>query len=214
MGEYLPQYYSAQIGKIGVTKGKLNGYELYSWDAISDCLGEECACFSVCEYSKVGKCRLQLNYIKGITNIIYSNFREKLTEPLCFRIGMHLIPMYGILCRLKMEEMMVKSPVHVTKAGLKIHPIYKEIRETIRGVENMWKNLGLDTGAGVGGDLGFKGGEEGGGYYDAMEDGDVDFPSSGDIKKKVVAETMQKKLRKGRDKQKHNPKRDKRRSKE
>ena len=211
MGEYLPQYYSAQIGKIGVTKGKLGEYELYSWDAISDCLGEECACHSVCEYSKIGKCRLQLNYLKGITNIIYRNYKEKLDEPTCFRVGMHLIPLYGILCRLKMEEMMVTKTVHITKAGLKIHPIYKEIRETIKSIENMWRSLGF-VGFSVvgGGDLGFRGGEDGAGYYDAMEgEGDVEFPSSAAIK-----ETHQARLRRKRDKSKHNPKPDKRRSKE
>jgi len=210
MGEYLPQYYSTQIGKMGVTKGRMGEYELYSWDAVSDCLGENCSCYSACEYEKKGKCRLQLNYLKGITNIIYRNYKEKLDEPTCFRVGMHLIPMYGILCRLKMEEMMVMSPVHNTKAGIKIHPVYKEIRETIRGIENMWKNLGF-VGM-MGGDMnpGFKGGDIGDNYYDTMEgDGDVEFPSSADIK-----ETHQARLRRKRDKSKHNPHPDKRRSKE
>jgi len=214
MGKYLPSYYRKEIGKFGVTKGNSDDdNQLYSWDAISDCLGDECACFEMCEYSKIGKCRLQLNYIKGITNIIYKNFSAKLDEPTCFRVGMHLIPLYGILCRLKMEEIVVNRAVHMTKGGFKIHPIYKEIRETIRGIENMWKNLGFNGTTPQGG---FSGGSDdaGSSYYDAMEDGDTDIDIETSVEKKKKKETMQSHLRKNRDKSKHNPKRELRRSKE
>ena len=72
-------------------------------------------------------------------------FRSQLTEPVLFKIGMHLVPQYKMLLKMKLAEMGIEGVIGVDLNGKPyIHPIYKEIRETIKCVNATWALLGLD----------------------------------------------------------------------
>ncbi|MCP3681909.1 MAG: hypothetical protein GY861_04390 [bacterium] len=77
--------------------------------------------------------------------MIFKNFSDVLDEPMLYQIGIHLMPLYKNLCKLKIEELGVKQAVTMnTKSGRdQINPIYKEIREHIKIIQMMWRDIGL-----------------------------------------------------------------------
>lgn len=85
-------------------------------------------------------------YISSVSDMIHRCYHDQLQadEQLLFRVGMHLIPLYKTLCKLKMEELGVTDPVFLTIRGdRKPDPVYREIRETIKLIMLCWKDLGL-----------------------------------------------------------------------
>jgi hypothetical protein len=143
----LPASYRAQMGKLMVNRGyDPDGLmNLYSWDVVTDCRGEACSCHDKCITVNVGgKCRVQWHYISAAAEVIYRNYRTQLGEAGLFKVGMHLLPLYRILCIMKMEELSLSSPVNRTKGGFRVaDPVYKEIRETIKLICGLWKSMGL-----------------------------------------------------------------------
>jgi len=147
--------YSAAFGTLSIARGSLGvnsekKITLFSWDALTQCEGEICRHADFCPYEKnpMNKCRVMATYIRGAQDVIIENLpKEHATnEPLIYEIGMHLIPLYKTLCRLKMEEVLIHSTdiVQENARGVKyIHPIFKEIRETIKLIQTMWRAIGL-----------------------------------------------------------------------
>jgi hypothetical protein len=135
-----------------VSKGHYQSIPLVAWAAIENCMPTLCHIEHLCSYQKTDgrkmrKCGLQKNYIQNVSSMIHRCFHKELgaSESLLFRVGMHLMPLYKTLCKLKMEELSVHSPVTTTLRGdRKVDPVYKEIRETIKIVMMCWKDLGLD----------------------------------------------------------------------
>jgi hypothetical protein len=133
-----------------LTKGNYFGKKLVAWIPLQPCHAERCPVAHLCPYesrkSKGGlkKCGLQHKYMDTIARMIQDNFVLRMTEPQLFRIGTELIPLYMILARLKMVELGTKSPEITTLRGeVRIHPVYREIRETMRAIESKWRALGM-----------------------------------------------------------------------
>jgi hypothetical protein len=128
----------------GIIKVGKDNIFLYSWDAINSCLEERCPAYKLCSYDKTGKCAVQKNYLNSVMNVIFRNYGEDLTESEFMRIGLHLIPLYKILCKLKMEEVMIERVIYYDAKGkININPVFKEIREYIKLIEFTWHSLGL-----------------------------------------------------------------------
>jgi len=121
---------------------------VYSWDAAVDCIREECPAHQYCHLvpdkkSGTQKCAVQVQYVRQCANAILNSY-PKADEILLYKIGTHLIPLYGNLIRLKITELGVRRLSSFTNSGsVKIHPVYKELRETHRSILNTWKELGL-----------------------------------------------------------------------
>ena len=143
--EHLPDSLDQRYGKITVRKGNYGDeLALYSWDAVPDCKDERCKAHFMCEFDRRGKCTTMMQYLKGTSQMIFKNFGEVLDEPTFYRVGMHLMPMYRTLCRLKIEELGVNNIVTTSDTGRKqANPIYKEIRDTIKIIDSLWHSLGL-----------------------------------------------------------------------
>lgn len=142
----IPSYMQERMGKMGVMKGKTDdgAVSLYSWDAVAECEVENCPAYLNCPYQKEGKCHAQVQYLKAVTSIVFNNFDE-ITEPQLYRVGMHLVPLYKTLCRMKLEEIGTTSVAYTdSKGNRKVNPIFREIRETIKVIELTWKSIGLD----------------------------------------------------------------------
>jgi hypothetical protein len=119
--------------------------QLIAWDCVQTCDTEICPIGNTCVYvKKIGdKCSLQLTYLQALTDMVFSTYRY-LNDDALFKIGMHIIPLYSQLCRQKIVEKSVVSLTYLdTKGNIKIHPIYKEIRETMKILTVMWKDLGI-----------------------------------------------------------------------
>jgi hypothetical protein len=132
-----------KVGRFGVGKTKLDaGKIMYTWDAVRDCDGDSCPAYIRCPHPKESYCKMQVLYLESVLSLILSNY--VCSEPELYRIGMHLIPLYKILCRLKIEELGITTLIYETdKGNFSSNPILKEIRETIKSIDSAWKELGL-----------------------------------------------------------------------
>lgn len=131
-----------------VVKTKNNkGVQLYSWSAISRCIAEDCPAFESCEFEKGNRCGVEAHYIKNVEAMIIENFGLQLKKPDMFRIGLHLVPLYKILCKLKIYEQSVDASdmmVEDNRGHRKMDPVFKEIRDTYKTINMVWKEIGID----------------------------------------------------------------------
>lgn len=142
--EILPHTLNSRLGSVGIKKGTYHELSLYTWDAIPACTDTKCKANVICDFDRRGRCTVMIQYLKGTSVMLFKNFGEVLDEPTFYRIGMHLMPLYRILCRLKIEELGITDIVRTTDTGRKqANPIYKEIRDTIKLVDQLWVSLGL-----------------------------------------------------------------------
>lgn len=166
----LSQYYDQKFGTLSVSRGHHKGEKaLFSWDITMDCTDTQCPAHSVCEYERAGKCKAMTLYLKGVTNVIIGNHIDELSEGQLYRVGMHLMPLYRTLIKMKIEELGVGRIVTTDDKGKRAaHPIYKEMREQIKLIEMMWKTIGIhEVCNGV--SMPDDGILSGGSYYDQME---------------------------------------------
>lgn len=133
------------LGSMELEKGTIrDGHKLFAWDAIQECRSNDCCVASKCSYLKKGKCGLQVHYLKTLTNTICSTYKY-LDDMQYFKIGMQIIPLYSHLLRLKLLEMSITDVVYENAKGIKfIHPVYKEIRQTLSTIHLMWKDLEMN----------------------------------------------------------------------
>lgn len=139
------------IGNMNLEKGIVRkDIKFFAWDCVRECnggndVGEDvrCAASHLCSYIKRGKCAVQLKYLESLYHSILSTYTY-LDEPMLFKIGMQIVPLYAHLVKLQLVELGLPSPSVVnTKGGADIHPVYKEIRETLKTIHVMWKDLDL-----------------------------------------------------------------------
>jgi hypothetical protein len=131
----------------GLQKGTVReDKQLFAWDCVQSCNFEACPIGNTCIYKTLEgeKCSLQLTYLQTLTDMVFSTYRY-LDEAALYKIGMHIIPLYSMLCRQKIVEKSVINLAYEDSKGVtRIHPIYKEIRETMKVITGMWKELGIN----------------------------------------------------------------------
>jgi hypothetical protein len=132
------------IGSLNLDKGIIrDGHSLFAWDAIQDCDVSSCPVSKKCTYLKRGKCAVQVAYLKRLCNDVCKTYKY-MDDLQYFKIGTQIIPLYSHLFRLKLLELSLKEIVYVNPKGVKfIHPVYKEIRQTLSTIHLMWKDLGV-----------------------------------------------------------------------
>ncbi len=160
----LPLRLKRSIGTQSIEKGDVEGQLMYyAWDALPSCTGRFCPAFTDCSFSRkmevadimeqrengvemeLPKCGIMRGYLTTITQVIFRNYMEDLTEAQLYRIGMGLIPMYRQLCRLQIEELGLHSMLYTNDKGdPKIHPLNNAIREQIIAIERLWQTIGLN----------------------------------------------------------------------
>lgn len=137
-------------GMMKVRKGTLDGEKLFvSWDVIPMCTAEACPAVDYCKYLKGThlKCKIMKDYLQSVNLVIFRNFKGVFEEDQMMRIGLELIPLYRILCKLKIEEIPLTQVTGLDDKGIRrANPIYKEIRETIKLISAVWRSLKVDVG--------------------------------------------------------------------
>jgi hypothetical protein len=163
--------HNVKLGKMVVSKGlDHDGESMYVWDVGQKCMHKSCPALEQCQYeegaSEGANCMVMQKYIRSASIILYAN-QKGLTSAQRFQIGMHIMPLYKILCKLKIEEVGVTRIVSTTERGsLVANPLYKEIRDTIRAIDSVWKSIGAqDVKINISPDFGSSSEN----YYDRME---------------------------------------------
>jgi hypothetical protein len=177
--EHITSTYEGSFGNLSVARGTgRSGNSLYSWDALQDCTGDDCPAAPSCQYlqkvrgrgEEMEKCKVMASYLKSVSTTILGNYEDQMDEGQLFRVGMHIVPLYRNLIKMKIEEIGISRVVTVAENGkMSINPLYKEIREYIKLIEQMWKSVGI-SGVMVSppGDDGFNPDDN---YYEEMEKG-------------------------------------------
>lgn len=140
-------------------KGEVReGMNLIAWDSIQVCRPEGCpiGAAGICMYaedSRDAPCRVQTEYLQSFVAVVFRTYKS-LDEADTYRIGMHLVPLYSQLCRMKLVEKSIEQVLYYDKHGNPgVHPIYKEIRDTIKVISNLWKDIGMRAGPPGAGEL-------------------------------------------------------------
>src|SRR3989304_7856638 len=94
--------------KLKIKQGEKDLVRFVVWNVITPCHQEECPIFDRCPHEekkiKGGKCRVEQTYINSIGAMVYRNYKNTFTEDQFFIVGMHILPLYRHLCRLKIWE--------------------------------------------------------------------------------------------------------------
>jgi hypothetical protein len=166
--------HTQKLGKINIVKGTDSKGEMtYSWDVIQKCRGVNCPAAEQCPY--VGEltdeddCRVMKKYMRSVSLVMFNSVKGA-TAAQRYQIGMHIIPLYKTLCKMKIEELGITAAVSMTSRGtMQVNPIYKEMREIIKVIDSVWRSIGVGR-TRMSTEIDFSPNkEESGNYYDAME---------------------------------------------
>ncbi len=132
-----------RIGDIGLDKGYVReGIPLVAWDSVQTCF-KKCPITLKCPHFHINKkCEVQVDYLTRVCQSIFGRYKYMDSRSL-FKFGMHVIPLYSQLCRLKIIELGVKDLELSAKGKIYIHPVYREIRETLKMIVLICKDLEL-----------------------------------------------------------------------
>ena len=142
---------SAYIGKGKIGTDPNNLKNLRAWDVIYECNAERCKVhkIGVCPYKPPvsGKCKIEYYYMSQVLDTFFQFIDENTSELIVTTIGFRIIPLYLQLCQLSKEELVVRyngDITYTTDKGLKkVHPIYKEIRECNKRIDDAMRMSGL-----------------------------------------------------------------------
>jgi len=137
-----------RLGDMALSRGLDDaGNTMVSWDMVDKCRHEDCPALDQCPYEAAinngGRCQIMLRYMKAASMTLY-NHREQMTSAQRYQVGIHIMPLYRTLCRMKIEEIGVERILYRDDKGMfRINPLYKEIRETIKVIDAVWKSIGV-----------------------------------------------------------------------
>jgi len=128
-------------GNLSIYKGKINSIQIAMWDALPYCT-QSCSFFEECPHnildqvdSDTIKCQLREKYLQSVFGTLTSCIEE---DPMSFhKVGFMLIPLYSHLVSFKIEEHVHRN---ILNKG-RVNAIYKEIRETIKLINSLLKDL-------------------------------------------------------------------------
>jgi len=150
-----------RLGNVQIHKGATrDGIPVVMWDAIPQCVPESCKMEEACPYIQTGKCSVRLKYITHVYTSLIGQV-DRTDAIALFKIGFHLVPLYGHLIQFKMEEYGETVMFAHENGRRQVNPIFKEIRETIKCISAVMKDL--------------KGSVEGDLLRDAMTHGDSEY---------------------------------------
>lgn len=127
------------IGDMTLYKGKLGDVQLIMWDALPDCT-DDCKIYDECPYEKNrNKCEMRRRYLESVMKSLEAGVQKK-DEMSALTVGLMVAPLFQSLISFKIYE---HSLGHDVMSRTKVHPIYKEIRQTIKEISSLLKDLGI-----------------------------------------------------------------------
>lgn len=123
-----------RLGDVSITKGSTpDGIPVVMWDSIPECDPERCQIVEVCPYEQRGKCAVRKEYL----DYVYRHFMGSVDgkdKMALFKIGMEIVPLFSHLVTLKIASHGTQATYFDAKGNIKVNPLYREIRETIRAI--------------------------------------------------------------------------------
>lgn len=158
------------LGEMNIYKGFMNEIKLAVWDAVPQCntaciLHETCPFACTEDSPENPKCEIKTRYLNSTMRSLKKIVKQK-NEKNVHVIGMMLMPLYNQLVTFKMNEYAIANDNNAM-AGKRVHPIYKEIRSTMKMIHETLGSIGEE------GDS-FQDGETG--YYEELfENGETPY---------------------------------------
>ena len=117
---------------------------LYSWDVVPFCQFTKCPAFKYCDYNKGIdiKCAAHITYMKHVLQILVFN-NPMIDDMVVFRIGSELMPLYSMLFTFFLNQLGVEDSFWIKNNKPYVHPVYKEIRETIKLISTARQKMGI-----------------------------------------------------------------------
>jgi hypothetical protein len=130
------------VGSLSIYKGNIGEVQVKLWDALPTC-DSSCELWEEkCPYDKTKKiCDLRKNYVENVFTSLNKAVDER-DEVTMHRLGFLLMPLYTSLISIKMEIHAKNGNIRGMKGS--VDPIYRELRETIRMIDLMLKDLGIN----------------------------------------------------------------------
>lgn len=126
----------------GMTK---DGLQMIMFDAVQECRGEYCPIYVDCGYMKSGRCTVEMNYLKALLDSMTEMIGNDMDQGVLNKVTLHLLPLFHQLIRFQIHAYSVVDVCYTNPRGvIKAHPIFKEIRDTLRSIENTQASLGTD----------------------------------------------------------------------
>jgi len=131
-----------EVGNLSLDKGEIRpNKKLFAWDGVNICNPDICPVADKCRYPQQGKCSVQVQYLDQLYTALQKSYKY-VEDVILFKIGMHVVPLYVQLMKLQMIELSLETPVVVNDKGThSIHPVFREIRDTLKTIAVMWKDL-------------------------------------------------------------------------
>lgn len=144
----LPDRFERKFGELGFHGGIFAGKTLVSWDIVGVCAVEECPVYERCpaeNKTNEHKCTVQMQYVKTASNTLLKAYAEEWDQFQLYGFGMHLTPLFVQLCKFKLVEagLGLEDIICVGKSKY-VHPIFKEIRETMKAIYYTAEKLAID----------------------------------------------------------------------
>ena len=141
-GRYkLGKGFGVRFGTLHPMKGPLareteeDGVIIYSWDYVDRCMWHLCKAHEYCHFyddrrdpPKNRTCRVMHWMLEGAAMTFFDSERSAAD---IWRIGMHILPLYRLYCKLLIEEVVESDVLYREKGVLKINPIQKAISDII-----------------------------------------------------------------------------------
>lgn len=151
----LKQWEVVQYGRMKLNTRLLEDgsdeYRFPIWTAVQDCENQHCIAVDFCpadeETRRDRKCQIIMNYLRQAEDFVYKALGDEVDEFELFKVGMHIIPLYKQLARLKILEMSVSSRnmQEMTKSGTtKIHGVFKALTDTHNAIIRALTDLGIN----------------------------------------------------------------------
>uniref|UniRef100_A0A6M3IMK1 Uncharacterized protein n=1 Tax=viral metagenome TaxID=1070528 RepID=A0A6M3IMK1_9ZZZZ len=120
------------------------------WDFVDVCKGPKCPIHARCPFAtRAGgvqrkKCGVERQYLDAVLGP-YTELLRKTRDPFLGQwVGLHIVPLYHQLVKLKKIERSLDTAEVIDKnLNIKIHPVYKEIRSVINAIRTEWNRSGI-----------------------------------------------------------------------
>ena len=162
-GRRIPTGIQNNLGDGKLEKGnwQMGDEKIYilAWDFAKECEGDKCPIHHLCKYKESWKmkpekqgqpgatsnCLLHQRYLKNVMHGVIQKMQSSkdFTQESVLKLGYQLLPLYDQLFKFKMWEYGNQQLVYVSEKGTpKVHPVYKEIREIIKSITGVWREIG------------------------------------------------------------------------
>jgi len=131
------------------TKGKYSDdvKQVILFTAVRPCAMENCPIYDLCPYTKSPnhKCKVEVTYLDAVFNSLCDIVQGHVDQAMMNKFTLHLLPLHQQLIKFKIKAYSIEDVCYTTTRGsIQMHPIFREIRDTIRAIEATQKSLGLD----------------------------------------------------------------------